>query len=556
VFSVIKNLPKEVRVRLSQLFGRTLRKPPADAQTPGLGLAVRAGVIRPIRTGQYAYLPLGWRTMRRAERLVRQEMENAGGQEMRLPPVEDDLAAIAELARREIRSYRDLPRLLYQIQDVAEKRRGKGLLAIQPARLVEAYSLHADSADLNTLYSHIAVVWEKIPSQCGLEGVRAEAGLGEAEGCALLLPHPAGGDRLVRCTACGYVATAEAASFRLPPAARAEPEPVRPVETPDCATIADVAAYVGVETSQTLKAVFYAWERPGQEPTLVFVVIRGDLEVNEAKLRALLGGGSLHPASNDLIRAAGAKPGYASPVGLKVRSGIEGDGVLVVADRSIETGTNFVAGANREGYHLIGVNYPRDFSVSILADIAQAQPGHRCPHCEGTLEAEPAIEVGRCMLWGTLPAERAGVGYVDAEGDHRPPTVGSYRFDLSSLLATALEAHHDDAGLVWPPPIAPFDVHLVSLVRSEEERTIAERAYERLRDAGLEVLYDDRNESAGVKFADADLIGCPVRVTISRRSLERGGAETKARWSDERTVVPEDALREQVINLLDRWPGL
>ncbi len=542
-------------MRLSQLFGRTLRKPPADAQTPGLGLAVRAGVIRPVGTG-YAYLPLGWRAVRRAERLVRKEMESAGGQEMRLPPVEDDLAAIAELARREVRSYRDLPRLLYQVRDVAEKRRGKGLLAVQPARLLEAYSLHADGADLNSLYSRIAAAWEKILGQCGLEGVRAEAGLGEVEGCAVLLPHPTGGERLIRCTACGYAATAEAASFRLPPAAQAEPEPIRPVETPDCATIADVAAYVGVETSQTLKAVFYAWERPGRESTLVFVVVRGDLEVNEAKLRALLGEGSLHPASDDLIRAAGAEPGYASPVGLKVRSGLEGDGVLVVADRSIEAGANFVAGANREGYHLVGVNYPRDFTVSLLADIAQAQPGHRCPHCEGTLEAEPAIEVGRCTLWGTPPAERAEVGYVDAEGGHRPLAVGSYRFDLSSLLAAALEVHHDDAGLVWPPSIAPFDVHLVSLARSEEERAAAERAYERLRGAGLEVLYDDRSESAGVKFADADLIGCPVRVTISRRSLERGGAETKARWSDERTVVPEDALEAQVTGLLDRWPGL
>jgi len=545
-------------VRFSQLFGRTLRKPPADAQTPGLGLAVRAGVVRPVGAGRYAYLPLGWRAMRRAEGLLREAVERLGGQEMRLPPVEDDLVAIAELARREIRSYRDLPRLLYQVRDAAEKRRGKGLLAILPARVLEAYSLHVGSDGLDDLHDRVATAWESIVDRCGLEGVWAEAGLGGVEGSAILFPHPTGGERLIRCPECGYAATAEAATFRLPPAAEMELEPIQPVETPDCATIADVAAYVGVETSRTLKAVFYAWERPEpeREPTLVFVVIRGDLEVNEAKLLTALGGGTLCPASDDLIRAAGAEPGYASPVGLKVRSGLDGDGVLVVGDRSIEAGANFVAGANREGYHFTGVNYPRDFGVTLLVDVAQAQPGHLCPRCDGRLEVEPAVELARCEKWGIRPAERAEVGFVDAGGRQRPPMVGSYRFDLSGLLAAVLEVHHDEHGIVWPPAVAPFDVHLVSLARSEEDQAAAERAYERLRNGGLEVLYDDRGESAGVKFADADLIGCPVRVTIGRRSLERGGAEVKARWLEERTVVPEDVLVEQVADLLDRWPGL
>lgn len=518
---------------------------------------MRAGVIRPVEPGRYACLPLGWRAIRRADALVRAAVEDLGGQEMWWPPGRDGLKAVVELARREVHSYRDLPRLVYRVgAEERHGRLGKGLLAALPPWGMEAYSLHADGADLDGLYARVVEAWEGIASRCGLEWVWAEAGLGEVEESAMLIPHPAGEDRLVRCPGCGYAATADTASFRLPSVDRAATEPLRPVPTPGCATIADVAAYVGVATSQTLKAVFYAWERADREPTLVFVVVRGDLEVSEAKLRAVLGEGTLHPASDGLIRAAGAEPGYASPVGLDVRSDLEGEGVLVVGDRSIEVGANFVAGANREGYHLTGVNYPRDFAVTLLADVAQVQPGHLCPRCGEGLEMEAAVEVGRCGKWGTGPAERAEAGFVDREGRQRPLVMGAYGFAVSRLVAVALEAHHDEDGLVWPPAVAPFDAHLVSLARSDEERAVAERIYGGLQAHGLEALYDDRSESAGVKFADADLIGCPVRLTVSRRSLKQGGVEVKARWTEDRAVVPEEGLVERVRDLLDSWAGL
>ncbi|RLC66881.1 MAG: proline--tRNA ligase, partial [Chloroflexi bacterium] len=330
-------------------------------------------------------------------------------------------------------------------------------------------------------------------------------------------------------------------------------EEPHPIATPGCETIADVAAFVGVPTSQTLKAVFYT--RDNAE--LVFVIIRGDLEVNEMKLRNLLGGGELRPATEEEIRAAGAAPGYASPVGLEVRKTRDGPGALVVADRSIKVGSNFVAGANRPGYHLTGVNYPRDFAVTLLADIAQAQAGHLCPRCGEALAAEAAIELGHCFKLGTRYAEAVGATYLDKEGHERPIVMGSYGIGVGRLLAAVIETHHDEHGIVWPPALAPFDVHLLTLGTAEEVRAQSEAAYAQLQEAGLEVLYDDRQESAGVKFADADLIGCPVRVTVSKRRLKAAGAEVKARWAGERRVVTPESLVEQVQQTIADWtePG-
>jgi prolyl-tRNA synthetase len=361
-----------------------------------------------------------------------------------------------------------------------------------------------------------------------------------------MLPHPDGEDTFIRCEACEYAANAERAEFRLPDV---EPEPLDdPVEvaTPGCETIADVAEFVGVPTSKTLKAVFYTRE----DGALVLVMIRGDLEVNETKLQNLLNGAVLEPALWDDVEAAGAEPGYGSPVGLRVRESLDGTGVLVVADRSIEVGSNFVAGANRHGYHLVGVNYPRDFAVTILDDIAQAKAGQLCPECEGVLAAESAIELGHCFKLGTHYAESVGATYLDSEGDEHPIVMGSYGIGVGRLLAAVVEMHHDDHGIIWPPALAPFDVHLLTLGTDEEAQERAESFCAQLEDAGFEVLFDDREESAGVKFTDADLIGCPVRGTVSRRSLGKGGVELKARWRDDRLVVKPEHLVERVEHLL------
>jgi prolyl-tRNA synthetase len=571
-------------MRLSQLFGRTLRESPTGTELASHKLSLRAGLVRFLGAGIYSYLPLGWRVARKIEAILREEMDAIGAQEMLMPimhPAElwqatgrwdsvgpemvrfrdrngRDYAlamtheeVVAELMRREVQSYRDLPRVVYHIQAKMrdEPRPRGGLLRVREFRMKDAYSLDADFDGLNVFYPRILAAYQRIFARCGLHAIPVEADtgmMGGADSHEFMLLHPDGEDTVVRCLACEYVANVERAEFRLVPVEPQPPEEAQPMATPDCETIADVAAFVGVPTSQALKAVFYATE----EDALVFVVIRGDLEVNETKLGNLLGSGELRAATDEEIRAAGAEPGYASPKGLQVRENRDGPGVLVVADRSIEAGTNFVAGANRPGYHLTGVNYPRDFVVTLMADIAQAQDGHLCAHCGGTLVTASAIELGHCFKLGTRYADSVGATYLDSEGNERPIVMGSYGIGVGRLMAAVIETHHDEHGIVWPPALAPFDLHLILLGTDEAVRAQAEEVYAQMREAGFEVLYDDREERAGVKFTDADLIGCPVRATVSRRSLKAGGVEVKARQAEERRVVAPESLEDAVRHLL------
>jgi prolyl-tRNA synthetase len=583
-------------MRFSQLFGRTLREAPADAEMVSHRLAVRAGLVRPLAAGVYTYLPLGYRVVRRVEAILREEMEALGAQEILMPllnPAEiweatgrlDAAGAalmrlrdragrgfvlamtheevVAELSRREIFSHRDLPRLVFHIQTKLrdEPRPRGGLVRVREFRMKDAYSLDGDAEGLDRFYPQMLAAYERIFARCGLDATAVEAAsglMGGATSHEFMLMHPQGEDELIRCPACGYAANAECAEFRLPAVDSEPTQEAQPIATPGCATIADLAAFVGVRTSQTLKVVLYAWERVGSPAVLVFVMVRGDLEVNEAKVLGQLGGGVLRAATDYEIRLAGAEPGYASPIGLPVRPEIEGKGVLVVADRSIRAGADFVAGANREGYHVVGVNYPRDFAVTILADVARARSGHPCVRCGEPLQVESAIELGHCFKLGTRYSEALGVTYLDKEGREQFVVMGSYGIGVGRLVAAVIETHHDEYGIVWPPALAPFDVYLVSLAPSEdaEEGAAARRIYEQLRAAGLEVLYDDRNERAGVKFNDADLIGCPLRITVSRRSLQAGGVEAKLRWEKERQILPVDDLATAAASLLDRWPGL
>jgi prolyl-tRNA synthetase len=351
-----------------------------------------------------------------------------------------------------------------------------------------------------------------------------------------MLRHDLGEDTFAECDSCGYAANVETAQFVLP-----EPEPVdlqavEKVATPDSQTIQDVAGFLGVPTAQTLKAVFFVHENPGGEAEFVFVVVRGDLEVNEVKLVNALGGGTLRAATDDEIRAVGAVPGYASPMGLK-------PGVKVIADRSVRVGANFVAGANDEGYHLTGVNVPRDFNPEIVADIAEAFDGALCGRCgAGRLRIARAIELGHCFKLGTRYSEAVGVMYQDEHGVARPVVMGSYGIGLERLMAAIIEAHHDEWGIIWPRSVAPFDIHIVTLGKEPSIAETAARLHDDLRAAGFEVLLDDRPESPGVKFADADLIGAPLRLTVSQKAQAQGGVEAKWRAEKERTVVALDKI--------------
>jgi len=566
-------------MRMSQLFGNTLRENPANAEMPSHQLLVRAGMIRPLAAGIYSYLPLGWRVLRKIEAIMRQEMKAIGAQDMMMPVVHPaelwqatgrwqsigpdmgrlrdragrDLVlamtheeVVAALARHEIQSYRQLPRLVFHIQTKFrdEPRPRGGLIRVREFTMKDAYSLDADLEGLDTAYQKIYQAYVNIFRRCGVETLAVEADVGQMGGSAsheFMVLNENGEDTLILCPACGYAANAERATFAKPEVARPPEGEVEEIATPGCKTIAEVAAFVGVPTHQTLKAVFYV---TGDTNEFIFVVIRGDLDVNETKLRNLLGGGDLGPATDAEILAVGAVPGYASPRGLT--------GVRVIADESVHLGGNFVAGANREGYHLINVNYPRDVQAEMVADIALARAGDVCAACGAALTEARGIEIGHLFKLGIRYSEALGATYLDAAGQAHPIVMGSYGIGTGRLMAVVVEQHHDEHGIIWPVEIAPYHVHLVNLGREAEEETTqtAETLYTELLAEGFEVLYDDRAERPGVKFNDADLIGVPVRATVSHRSLARGGVEVKRRDAGERTIVRLDDLAAEIRHLL------
>ncbi len=572
-------------MRFQDLFGHTLRDAPAEADLISHQLALRAGLVRPLTAGVYAWLPLGWRVLRRVAAIIRAEMDAIGAQEMIMPvvhpaevwqqsgrwegfgptllrfqnrdgrdfvlgPTHEEV--VAALAAREIESYRELPKAVYQIQTKYrdELRPRGGLVRLREFTMKDAYTLDRDRAGLDRAYTAMYDAYMRIFARVGLTVVPLEADTGAMGGLGgqeFALSHPQGEDRFARCDRCGYAANLEVARFVAPAGVDAPLEVARKVATPDCKTIQQVADFIGVPTRQTLKAVFFVRD----EQEFVFVVVRGDLEVNETRLVNALGGGTLRPATEDEIKAVGAEPGYASPTGLRVRQeGVPG-GVTVVADRSITAGANFVAGANEPGYHLAGVNYPRDFSVTQLADIAEAYEGAVCGQCQaGHLHIERAIELGHCFKLGTRYSQPAGATFVDEQGTAQPVVMGSYGIGLDRLVAAIIEMHHDEQGIVWPGSVAPFDVHIVTLGKQDIYHARGREIDRQLRDAGIEVLLDDRPEHPGVKFADADLIGVPLRLTVSERALGRGAVEAKWRHSDERFDIPLEDVVAQVRRLV------
>jgi prolyl-tRNA synthetase len=559
-------------MRMSTLFGRTLRETPADTEMVSHRLLLRAGMIRPLGTGLYTYMPLGHRVKRKIERILRAEMDGIGGQELLMPVVHpaevwqasgrwnsvdetllrfrdrtgrDMVLAmtheevVAHMLRREIESYRQLPVMIYHIQTKFrdERRSRGGLVRVREFTMKDAYSMHADVDDLAAYYPTMLGAYRRIFVRCGLDPIAVEADSGVMGGSTsheFTLPNEDGEDEIVCCDTCGYAANAERAEFLKPPGPSplkggAEGAEITEVSTPGCKSIEDVARYVGVPTAQTLKAVFFVTEEA--TPQLVFAVIRGDLEVNETKLSIAIGRLPLRPAEEDEILAVGAVPGYASPIDVQ--------GARVIADDSVRLGRDFVVGANREDYHLTGVNYGRDFTAEVVTDIALARTGDRCSRCDGgTLQIRRGIELGHCFQLGARYTGREGIAYLDADGEEHPIVMGSYGIGVGRLMAAIVEAHHDEYGICWPASVAPFPVHIVALVRDEEGMAQADALYEQLWAAGIDALYDDRiGPSAGVKFNDADLIGCPLRLTVSRRSLKNGGVEAKWRTGQEREVI-------------------
>jgi prolyl-tRNA synthetase len=563
-------------LRLSKVFGNTLREAPAETQMTSHQLLLRAGMIRQVATGIYGYLPLGWRVLHKIEGILREEMDAIGGQEMRMPSAQPaelweetgryseagpvlarfrdrtgrELVlgitheeVVTDLARREIHSYRQLPFMVYQIQTKFrdEPRSRGGLIRAREFTMKDGYSFHADQAGLDSFYSRVYQAYLNVFQRCGVEVVAVEADAGLMGGLAsheFMALNDAGEDTVIMCKECGYAANAESAQAKRDSTASQRPDRLQEVATPGMTTIEEVAAYLGVKPEQTLKAIFYA---AGGE--VVFVVIRGDLEVNETKLAHLLKVTELRLATPEEVDEAGIVAGYASPVGY-------GGTGRTVADQSIEWGGNFVAGANKEGYHLRNVNYPRDFEVDVLGDISAVQEGDTCDRCGSVLRAGRGIELGHIFKLGTKYSELLGAHFLDDKGESLPLVMGCYGIGTGRLMAAVVEQSHDDHGIIWPAAIAPFHVHLIALGTEKQILETAESLHRDLNGGGYEILYDDRDESAGVKFNDADLIGIPLRLTVSPRSLSAGGVEVKLRSATEKEIVPLQSIEEGVQDLL------
>ena len=366
---------------------------------------------------------------------------------------------------------------------------------------------------------------------------------------------PIGEDTLLLCDACGYAANRQIARFKKP-TAQAEPAlPLEKVATPDAKTIAALAEFLQIPQAKTAKAVFMVAKiSEGKDfaQKLVFAILRGDMELNETKLANALTANELRPAQDEEIASVGAVPGYASPVGIPLEAAGRSEQtplqLVVVVDDLIPHSPNLVAGANETGYHLRNVNYGRDYQAHIVADIAAAQDGDRCPDCGGVLRAVRGVEVGNIFKLGTRFAEPMGCKYTDKDGVERPVIMGSYGIGSGRLLACVAEEHHDEKGLIWPVTVAPYQVHLVALVGkgSDQARLEADALYAELSAAGVEVLYDDREESPGVKFNDADLIGLPLRLTVSARADQQGGIEFKRRDQAEKSIVSRAGVVRRV----------
>jgi len=437
-----------------------------------------------------------------------------------------------------------LPLILYQIQTKFrdEPRPRAGLVRVREFDMKDAYSFNANEASLDESYQAMAQAYRNIFRRCGLPVVMAEAdsgAIGGKDSHEFLLATDTGEDTVITCPSCSYTANAEKAESTHPEV-KAEPEEaLEEVVTPGIKTILGLAEFLGVPESKTLKAVFYMSDG---EP--LFVTIRGDLDVNEVKLKNALQSHDLRLAEDHEVKAAGLVAGSASAIGL--------ENIKRVADVSITSGSNFVVGANKPDTHFKGANYPRDFQADIVTDIALVQPGQLCPRCGHVLDSTKGIEVGHIFKLGTFFSEALGADFLDSEGQQHPITMGCYGIGVGRLLAAAVEQNNDENGIVFPIPIAPYQAHLVGLnIATGEVAEAAEKLYGELQDAGIEVLFDDREDAAaGVKFNDADLMGLPVRLVVSPRNLKAGVVEIKGRTDSEAGNVPLDgvvaAVRERL----------
>jgi prolyl-tRNA synthetase len=571
-------------MRWSRYYLYTTREVPGDAEVVSHQLMLRAGMIKKVAAGIYSYLPFGWRSVSKLMTIVRRELDVSGALELSLPAVqpaelwqesgrwerygkellrirdrhERDFVfgptheeVITDLVRRDVKSYRQLPFNLYQIQTKFrdEIRPRFGLMRGREFLMKDAYSFHTDAASLDETYREMAAAYRRIFEACGLDYTMVEADSGAIGGSAsheFMVVAATGESAVVRCPSCGYAANVERAETRAEPGSTTAPMhaplPMAQVATPGVSSVEQVARFLKVSPRRIVKTLIYETERGP-----IAALVRGDREINEVKLANHLGVQHLTLAGEEKVKTAtGAPVGFAGPVGLAIP---------IVADRAVRRLMNFVAGANQADAHWTGLNWHRDLPEPEWADLLLVAGGDPCPRCDGTLELFRGIEVGHIFKLGTKYSQPMGCNYTDENGVERPMEMGCYGLGIGRTVAAAIEQNHDADGIIWPRPLAPFEV-LVAALNPDDPAVnrVAEQLYDDLRDRGLDVLYDDRDERPGVKFKDADLIGLPVRLVVGARSLADGKVEVSLRRDRGKQMVAVADAAAKVVELLAGGP--
>lgn len=567
-------------MRATALLAPTLREAPSDAEVVSHRLLLRAGFIRRVAAGVYNYLPLTMRVLKKIEGIIREEMDRQGGQELLMPIMQPaelwqesgrwdvygpelfrlkdrhdrDFAlgptheeVITTLVRGEVNSYKQLPLLLYQIQNKYrdERRPRFGLMRGREFIMKDLYSFDRDEKGLEISYMKMHEAYTRIFQRCGLRfrPVEADSGaIGGNESHEFMVLAESGEASVLFCEndTCDYAANVERAAQISPPDNAGEGlNELTDKETPECRTVEEVTRTLGIPPQKIIKTLLYE-----TDTEVVAVLVRGDREVNEIKLLNLLGCLRVDLAGeNTILKVTGAARGFSGPVGLKR--------VKIIADLEVASMANAAAGANRDNYHYINVNPGRDFSIDILTDVRMVEAGEPCPRCGQKLNEMRGIEVGQIFKLGVKYSKILGATYLDESGKVRPVIMGCYGIGVTRTMAAAIEQNNDHDGIIWPAAIAPFHAVVIPVnTKDAEQAGLAEKIYARLTAAGVETLMDDRTERAGVKFKDADLIGCPLRITVGSKAVSEKTFEVKVRRSGVVTMVPEDKLEQTVLEML------
>jgi prolyl-tRNA synthetase len=576
-------------MRWSRFFIPTLREDPADAEVISHKLLLRAGLIRQLSAGIYSFLPLGQRVALKVMQILREEMNAIGGQEFYLPalhPAEiwqesgrwsaigDEMFRLKDrkgmdmclgmtheevfttIARNEIRSYKQLPQVWYQLQIKFrdEARPKSGLMRLRTFIMKDAYTFDVDRAGLDKSFIDQREAYKKIFTRCGLQYVIVEASsgaMGGSESNEFMAPSPAGEDLIVSCPNCGYAANLEKAVSRLAPITD-EAGPAAPEEfpTPGVRTIEDLTTFPGgAEAARQIKSLVFVATIDG-EPRPVLVLLRGDHQLHETKLADSLRSTAVRPAQpNEIRELLGASAGSLGGVGAKEKTRAAGVDLRIVADAALKGRRNMTTGANKDDHHLRGVDIERDIKVDEWLELRTVESGESCPRCEtGVLEIFKGMEIGHIFKLGTKYSASMGATVLNQDGKEVPIVMGSYGIGVERIISAAVEQRHDDDGIIWPKSLAPFDVVVtITNMKQDDLREAGEKLYRDLQRAGLEVLLDDRDERAGVKFKDADLIGIPYRITIGKKV-----ADGKVELFDRLTKQSQDVKIAEVVTHVQR----